>query len=264
VALKGLTEALLEEGCCLVATSNRAPWELARHARTTSLPLCLLHCANFQPWCLCFCLLASCIRLQKAAVPHALNCLLACSYRHGLHEDMFNHFLASLQSACDVFSLDAQQDYRRLAAASVPLHPLTQSAACGEAADVGDGSDAGSSPATDASASYFFPLGQAADAALERQWRLLSQHAQRQQVRPDQADEHRALELPVLFGRRLAVPRTAGGAARFSFLDLCGGPLGAADYMALAQAFHTLFLEGVPQLSMQVGGGGWVDTGFPL
>lgn len=30
VALKGLMEALLDEGCVVVATSNRAPWELNR------------------------------------------------------------------------------------------------------------------------------------------------------------------------------------------------------------------------------------------
>jgi hypothetical protein len=50
--------------------------------------------------------------------------------------------------------------------------------------------------------------------------------------------------VPVMFGRQLAVPRAASGVASFHFLDLCGGPLGAADYMALAQNYHTVFITG--------------------
>jgi cell division protein ZapE len=38
--------------------------------------------------------------------------------------------------------------------------------------------------------------------------------------------------------------------ARFSFNDLCGKPLGAADYYAIASTFHTVFLEDVPQLEL--------------
>jgi len=37
--------------------------------------------------------------------------------------------------------------------------------------------------------------------------------------------------------------------ARFSFDELCGRPLGAEDFIGIATAFHTVFLEGVPQLT---------------
>ena len=32
----------------------------------------------------------------------------------------------------------------------------------------------------------------------------------------------------------------------FSFMDLCGKPVAAADYIALCDHFHTLVLKGVP------------------
>jgi cell division protein ZapE len=49
-------------------------------------------------------------------------------------------------------------------------------------------------------------------------------------------------------GRRVVVPAAARGVARASFADLCDRPLGAADYLALAGAFHTLVLDRVPTL----------------
>ena len=36
--------------------------------------------------------------------------------------------------------------------------------------------------------------------------------------------------------------------ARASFWDLCGRPLGPADYLAIATHFHTLVLDGIPRL----------------
>ena len=41
----------------------------------------------------------------------------------------------------------------------------------------------------------------------------------------------------------------AAGVARFEFADLCARPLGAADYLALTERYHALFLEGVPLLT---------------
>jgi cell division protein ZapE len=51
-----------------------------------------------------------------------------------------------------------------------------------------------------------------------------------------------------LLGRSLAVPRAARGAAWFGFADLCEQPLGPADYLAIAENFHTLVVDGVPQM----------------
>jgi cell division protein ZapE len=49
-------------------------------------------------------------------------------------------------------------------------------------------------------------------------------------------------------GRTLRVPEAAAGVAVFKFADLCEQPLGAHDYLALAQTFHTIIIDGIPQL----------------
>ena len=51
-----------------------------------------------------------------------------------------------------------------------------------------------------------------------------------------------------VLGRNLFFPRAAGGMLRASFHDLCEEPLGPQDYLAIAQRFPTVFLEGVPKL----------------
>ncbi len=48
------------------------------------------------------------------------------------------------------------------------------------------------------------------------------------------------------------LPQVAGGAARFSFQQLCRAVLGPADYQALAGRFHTVFITGIPALSLAV------------
>ena len=50
-------------------------------------------------------------------------------------------------------------------------------------------------------------------------------------------------------GRDVLIPAFRNGVARASFWDLCARALGAADYLALAQAIRVLVLEDIPQLS---------------
>jgi cell division protein ZapE len=49
-----------------------------------------------------------------------------------------------------------------------------------------------------------------------------------------------------VLGRDLVIARTDGGLARATFDQLCGTALGPQDYLAIAERFHTLFLESVP------------------
>jgi cell division protein ZapE len=53
-------------------------------------------------------------------------------------------------------------------------------------------------------------------------------------------------ELEVGGGRTLHVPKSLKGVAVFSFKRLCGEPRGAADYLAIAQRYHTVIIVGIP------------------
>lgn len=61
--------------------------------------------------------------------------------------------------------------------------------------------------------------------------------------------ERRGIPLELSFlGRKLIVKEAANRVARFTFQELCEQPLGAADYLALAEHFHTVILAGVPAM----------------
>ena len=49
-------------------------------------------------------------------------------------------------------------------------------------------------------------------------------------------------------GREVEIPKVAEGVAMADFGDLCEKPLGAGDYLAIAESFHTLLLRGIPKL----------------
>ena len=80
------------------------------------------------------------------------------------------------------------------------------------------------------------PLGPDADMALDAAWTGLI------------AGEAEKEETLTVSGRTLRAPRSAAGAARFSFGALFAQPLGAADYLALAHRFHTIAIDGIPCL----------------
>ena len=52
-------------------------------------------------------------------------------------------------------------------------------------------------------------------------------------------------------GRTLAVPRAARNVAWFGFADLCARPLAAADYLALAERYAAIIVEGIPRLTSE-------------
>ena len=191
MALKGVLETLFQQGTVLVATSNRAPWELNQA---------------------------------------------------GLQEDLFLHFISKLVDACDAVPLTDGPDYRKLAL-SERLSGVQPSAAA-----VKSPTESNANSLQDAvhriDSPYMHPCGSSDMAArFDAAWR-------RTVVATGEPEALRSVH--IMFDRVLEVPRAAGGCARLKFEQLCAEPRGSADYIALAQAFHTVFVEGVPTMSMQV------------
>ncbi len=83
---------------------------------------------------------------------------------------------------------------------------------------------------------YHHPLGEAAHAALAEAFAALTE------------DRAAAPETLTVKARDLVVPRAAGNVAWFGFDELCARPLAAADYLALAERYAALLVEGIPRL----------------
>ncbi len=83
---------------------------------------------------------------------------------------------------------------------------------------------------------YMAPLGPGTDGAMDKAFEAATSGAA---VGPDRVQ---------IKGRTIAVRTAARGAARFSFTELCEQPLAAADYLAIAGRYETLFLDHVPVL----------------
>tara|TARA_R110002167_G_scaffold1426_1_gene6579 strand:+ start:52121 stop:53173 length:1053 start_codon:yes stop_codon:yes gene_type:complete len=85
---------------------------------------------------------------------------------------------------------------------------------------------------------YFTPVGEQARHDIAKVWQGLT------------AGQSAPLTLHVK-GREVVIPRYHNGVGRVGFFDLCGKPLGAADYLALADAVRVLIIEDIPRLSRQ-------------
>lgn len=86
------------------------------------------------------------------------------------------------------------------------------------------------------SPSYFSPIDAEARQAIADIWARLSN------------GKSETLVLHVK-GRQVELPEFHNGVAKVKFFDLCGRPLGAGDYLALADAVRVLILEDIPALS---------------
>ena len=124
-------------------------------------------------------------------------------YPNGLHRDRILPAIELLKAKLEVINVDGGTDYRQHTLAQIDL--------------------------------YHCPLGEQAEAAMERAFNQLTEARDED---PVMHVEHRAL-------RSL---RRAGGVVWFDFRTLCGGPRSQNDYLEIASRFHTVLLSNVPQM----------------
>lgn len=84
---------------------------------------------------------------------------------------------------------------------------------------------------------YFSPLGPAADNFM---------HDNSYNLTRGQRAKSTTM---IIQNRKITIPWCAGDVAWFTFEQLCGSPLGAGDYLELAESFHTILLQDIPELS---------------
>ncbi|XP_064993420.1 uncharacterized protein LOC135585758 isoform X8 [Musa acuminata AAA Group] len=91
--------------------------------------------------------------------------------------------------------------------------------------------------------SFFWPSSTGACREYERMWCEVTRKA---------GGAITSTVIPVMFGRCLEVPESCNGIARFNFEYICGRPVGASDYIAVARHYHTVFISDIPVMSMRI------------
>jgi cell division protein ZapE len=130
-------------------------------------------------------------------------------YKDGLNREHFLPFIDLIQRELDVLTLNGPVDYRLQRLGGM--------------------------------ATWHTPLGPEATAQVREAFFRLTDYA------PEDAAHVPSAELDV-GGRTLHVPKALKGVAVFSFKRLCGEARGAPDYLAVARAYHTVILVGIPRM----------------
>lgn len=131
-------------------------------------------------------------------------------YKDGLNREHFLPFIDLIEQELDVLPLNGPVDYR--------LERLG------------------------GMATWHSPLGDAATAQVREAFFRLTDYP------PEDSAHVPAADLSLGGGRTLHVPKSLKGVAVFSFKKLCAEARGAADYLAIAQTYHTVILVGIPRM----------------
>jgi cell division protein ZapE len=131
-------------------------------------------------------------------------------YKDGLNRSLFLPFIDLVEARMDVLSLNGPTDYR-----------LDR---------IGDLD------------TWHAPIGAEATAKVREAFFRLTDFD------PDDAAHVPTGSLDLGAGRMLHVPKSLKGVGVFSFKKLCGENRGAADYLAIARAYHTVMMVGIPRM----------------
>ncbi|KAH0988802.1 hypothetical protein GBA52_000285 [Prunus armeniaca] len=134
----------------------------------------------------------------------------------GMQREIFQKFVNKMGEHCENVLIGSEIDYRRVIAQSQRSMGQVH---------------------------YFWPSDSIALEKFEKKW-----HEVTNQV----GGQITSSTIRVMFGRTLEVPESSNGVARFTFEYLCGRPVGAADYIAVAENYHTVFISGIPMMSMRI------------
>jgi len=135
-------------------------------------------------------------------------------YKDGLNRELFLPFIGLVERRFDVVEVNGPTDYR--------LHRLS-------GVNV-----------------WHVPNGPEATKALSDAFFKLTDYPVEDRAKVPTED------LDVGGGRTLHVPKSLKGVAVFSFKKLVGQARGAADYLAIAQRFHTVILVGIPVMTREM------------
>src|SRR6059058_2477291 len=135
-------------------------------------------------------------------------------YFDGLNRELFLPFIGLIERRMLVVPVDGPTDYRLQRLAGVKV--------------------------------WHVPNGPEATAALSRAFFQLTDYPVEDRAKVPSE------ELGVGGGRTIHVPKSLKGVAVFSFKRLCGEPRGAADYLAIAQRFHTVIVVGIPVMGTEM------------
>ena len=135
-------------------------------------------------------------------------------YKDGLNRELFVPFIDLIEAKMEVISVNGPTDYRLDRLAGVTT--------------------------------WHVPNGPEATAALSEAFFKLTDYPVEDRAKVPSE------ELAVGGGRTLHVPKSLKGVAVFSFKRLVGEARGAADYLAVAQRFHTVIIVGIPVMTREM------------
>lgn len=147
-------------------------------------------------------------------------------YEGGLNRSLFLPFIDAINERLDVVGMGATHDYR--------IDRAVEADADAAGFSLTSGRD--SVPSNAPLPSYVCPSPDDAHLPILEEW-----------FARGGGPTHKAT-VPVAMGRKIEVSRANDGCAWFDFDDLCRRPLGAADYLAVAEHWESVIVVGVPRL----------------